>query len=158
MRAGLEAVAYAPCFAVMAGYPDVPAPAWPACACPTTPTSRGSPTTARSADASSGGTVLVLHATAAFTRRRYDDPPAAIVADLLRAASAVVPGAERPAWTDHQRWRYALAEAPHPARALPVADGLVLAATASGARRRPAGERVPLGAGGRSRAAGRADR
>lgn len=73
------------------------------------------------------GTVLVLHATASFTRRRYDDPSAAIVADLLRAAAAVVPGAEAPAWTGHQRWRYALVEVPYPDRALLVTDGLVLA-------------------------------
>jgi renalase len=126
MRDGLEAVSYAPCFAVMAGYPDAPAPAWPGVRLPDHPDLAWIANDGAKRDASSGGTVLVLHATAAFTRRRYDDPPAAIVADLLRAASAVVPGAERPAWTDHQRWRYALAEAPHPARALPVADGLVL--------------------------------
>jgi predicted NAD/FAD-dependent oxidoreductase len=126
MRADLEAVAYAPCFAVLAGYPDAPAPAWPGVRLPDHPDLAWIANDGAKRYAGSDGTVLVLHATPAFTRRRYDDPPAAVVADLLRAASAVVPWAARPAWTDHQRWRYALAEAPHPERALRVADGLVL--------------------------------
>jgi predicted NAD/FAD-dependent oxidoreductase len=132
LRDGLEAVAYAPCFAVMAGYPDAPAPAWPGVRLPDHPDLAWIANDGTKRDASGGGSVLVLHATADFTRRRYDDPPSAIVADLLRAASAVVPWAERPAWTDHQRWRYAQAEAPHPARALRVADGLVLCGDAFG--------------------------
>lgn len=126
LRAGLEAVSYAPCFAVMAGYPDAPAPAWPGVRLPDHPDLAWIANDGAKRDAGGDGTVLVLHATPAFTRRRYDDPPAAVVADLLRAASAVVPWAERPAWTDHQRWRYALAEAPHPERALLAAQGLVL--------------------------------
>jgi len=126
VRAGLADVTYAPCFAVMAGYPDVPAPAWPGVRLPDHPDLAWIANDGAKRDPGSGGTVLVLHATPGFTRRRYDDPPVAIVTDLLRAASAVAPWAEHPAWTDHQRWRYALAEAPHPARALAVADGLVL--------------------------------
>ncbi|MFU8887352.1 MAG: NAD(P)/FAD-dependent oxidoreductase [Trueperaceae bacterium] len=127
MRDGLEAVTYAPCFAVMAGYPDAPAPAWPGVRLPDHPGLAWIASDGDKRDAGGAGTVLVLHATPTFTRRRFDDPPAANVADLLRAASAVVPWAERPAWTDHQRWRYALAEAPHPERALQPAPGLVLA-------------------------------
>ncbi len=126
LRDGLEGVAYAPCFAVMAGYPYVPAPAWPGVRLPDHPDLAWIANDGAKRDAGGGGTVLVLHATADFTRRRYDDPPGAVVADLLRAASAVVPGAERPAWTDHQRWRYALAMTPHPERALLAAEGLVL--------------------------------
>lgn len=138
-HAALAAVAYAPCFALMAGYPGVAAPRWPGVRLPDHPDlawiandgakrgADGSATGGADGGSDGAGTVLVLHATASFTRRRYDDPPAAIVADLLRAASAVIPWAERPAWTDHQRWRYALAEAPHPASALLAADGLVLA-------------------------------
>ena len=125
-RAALATVAYAPCFAVMAGYPDAPAPAWPGVRLPDHPDLAWIANDGAKRGSEGGGTVLVLHATPAFTRQRYDDPPAAIVGDLLRAASAVVPWAERPAWTDHQRWRYALAKAPHPERALPVADGLIL--------------------------------
>jgi predicted NAD/FAD-dependent oxidoreductase len=125
-RAGLEAVTYAPCFAVLAGYPDVPAPGWPGVRLPAHPDLAWIANDGTKRHPRSGGTVLVLHATPAFTRQRFDDPPAAVVADLLRAASAAVPWAGRPAWTDHQRWRYALAEAPHPERALSVADGLVL--------------------------------
>ena len=126
VRDGLEAVAYAPCFAVMAGYREAQAPTWPGVRLPGHPDLAWIANDGAKRDPGGGGTVLVLHATPAFTRRRYDDPPATIVADLLRAASAVVPWAERPAWTDHQRWRFALAETPHPERALPVADGLVL--------------------------------
>ena len=126
MRAGVEAVTYAPCFAVLAGYPSVAAPDWPGVRLPDHPDLAWIANDGAKRDPGSDGAVLVLHATPAFSRRRFDDPPAAIVADLLRVASAVVPWAERPAWTDHQRWRYALAEAPHPERALSVADGLVL--------------------------------
>ena len=126
-RAALATVAYAPCFAMMAGYPGVAAPTWPGVRLPDHPDLAWIANDGAKRDADGGGTVLVLHATPSFTRRRYDDPPAAIVADLLRAASAVIPWAERPAWTDHQRWRYALVEVPHPASALLVADGLALA-------------------------------
>jgi predicted NAD/FAD-dependent oxidoreductase len=140
-HAALAAVAYAPCFAMMAGYPGVAAPTWPGVRLPDHPdlawiANDGAKRGAGGADGADGGTprgadgagtVLVLHATPSFTRLRYDDPPAAIVAGLLRAASAVIPWAGRPAWTDQQRWRYALVEAPHPASALLVADGLVLA-------------------------------
>jgi predicted NAD/FAD-dependent oxidoreductase len=132
VRSGLEAVTYAPCFAVMAGYPDAPAPSWAGVRLPDHPDLAWIANDGAKRNADGTGTVLVLHATAAFTRRRYDDPPATIVADLLRAAAAVAPWAERPAWTDHQRWRYALVEAPHPERALLAADGLVLAGDAFG--------------------------
>ena len=137
-RHALAAIAYAPCFAVMAGYPDAPAPAWPGVRLPDHPdlawiANDGSRRAAAGARAAAGGgTVLVLHATPAFTRRRYDDPPADVRRDLLRAAVAVVPWAERPAWVDHQRWRYALPERTHPAAAPMVADGLVLAGDAFG--------------------------
>jgi len=126
-RADLEAVTYAPCFAVMAGYPDVPAPSWPGVRLPDHPDLAWIANDGAKRTPGAYGTVLVLHATPSLTRRRFDDPPADVAADLLRAASSVVPWAERTAWRDHQRWRYARVEAPHAARALPVADGLVLA-------------------------------
>jgi renalase len=126
IRTELEDVVYAPCFAVMAGYADVAGPDWPGLRL------SHHPDLAWVAHDSSKrrhphGPVLVLHATPDFSRRRWDDPPADVVGDLLRAAAAVVPWAERPVWTDHQRWRYAQPERPHPAPALALGRGLVLA-------------------------------
>jgi predicted NAD/FAD-dependent oxidoreductase len=69
----------------------------------------------------------VFHATPDFSRRRWDDPPDAVIADLLGAANVVVPWASQPVWTDHQRWRYAQTERPHPQAALRLADGLFMA-------------------------------
>jgi len=125
-RSELEAVAYAPCYAVVAGYDAALAPDWPGVRL------AGHDDLAWVGHDSQKrpgphGTVLVLHATPAFSRRRYDDPPAEVVADLLRAATAVVPWADRPAWTDHQRWRYAQPERPHASPALALGQGLVLA-------------------------------
>jgi renalase len=125
-RSELEAVSYAPCLAVMAGYAGVTRPDWPGLRL------SQHPDLAWVAHDSSKRpdphhTVLVLHATPDFSRRRWDDPPELVVADLLRAATAVVPWAERPAWVDHQRWRYAQPERPHAAPALSLDHGLVLA-------------------------------
>jgi renalase len=101
-RAELEAVDYAPCLAVVAGYPDVDGPDWPGLRLPQ------HPDLAWVAHDSSKrrerhGTVLVLHATPNYSRRRWNDPAADVAADLLEAAAAVVPWAGSPAWTDHQR-------------------------------------------------------
>lgn len=59
-----------------------------------------------------GETLLVVQANDEWSVERYDDDPAANVADLAEHAAAIV-GDERladPAWTDHQGWRYALPE------------------------------------------------
>ena len=130
-RAELEAVTYAPCLAVMAGYVDVNGPDWPGLRLPQ------HPDLAWVAHDSSKrpdphGTVLVLHATPGYSKRRWDDPPELVVADLLRATTAVVPWAERPAWTDHQRWRYAQPERPHAGPAAALRPGLVVAGDAFG--------------------------
>jgi len=130
-RPDLRAVAYAPCFAVVAGYEGVEAPDWPGVRL------SGHPDLAwvghdSQKRAQPRGPVLVLHATPAFSRDRADAPPAATVAALLRAATDVVPWADRPLWSDHQRWRYALPERPHLAPALDLGDGLVLAGDAFG--------------------------
>ena len=132
-RAALATVAYAPCFAVMAGYPGVAAPAWPGVRLTDHPDLAWIANDGAKRGRVGGGTVLVLHATPSFTRRRYDDPPETVAADLLRAAAEVAPWAALPAWTDRQRWRFALPEVGHPAAAVQPAPGLVLAGDAFGA-------------------------
>lgn len=57
-----------------------------------------------------GETVLIVQAGPEWSAERYDDDPAANVADLADYAASIV-GDDRladPAWTDHQGWRYAL--------------------------------------------------
>ena len=59
-----------------------------------------------------GETLLVVQAGPEWSAERYDDDPAANVADLAVHTASIV-GDERladPAWTDHQGWRYALPE------------------------------------------------
>ncbi|MDZ5812192.1 NAD(P)-binding protein [Halorubrum sp. AD140] len=59
-----------------------------------------------------GETLLVVQAGHEWSVERYDDDPAANVADLADHAAAIV-GDDRlaaPDWTDHQGWRYALPE------------------------------------------------
>jgi renalase len=125
-RAELEAVVYAPCLAVMAGYGEETSPGWSGLRL-THHADLAWVAHDSSKRREPSATVLVLHATPGYSRRRWDDPPADVIADLLRSAAAVVPWAERPAWTDHQRWRYAQPERPHPAPALALDGGLVLA-------------------------------
>jgi renalase len=133
-RAELDALTYAPCFAVMAGYGRTAAPAWSGV------TVRNHPDLAWVAVDSgkrraASETVLVLHSTPAFARSRFGDEPAAIVRDLLSAATPLVPWAERAMWTDHQRWRYALPERTFPSAALHLGEGLVLCGDAFGGGR-----------------------
>jgi len=129
--AELASVGYAPCFTVIAGYPEAEAPGWPGLHLSDHPDLAwiGNDGSKRPA---SDGTVLVLHATPAFSREHFDDAVVDNVRPLLRAAAEVVPWADRPAWTDHQRWRYARPEHRHPAPALLAGPGLVLAGDAFG--------------------------
>jgi predicted NAD/FAD-dependent oxidoreductase len=137
-RAALASVRYAPSFAVMAGYPEVALPDWPAVQVREHPVlswiandagkRRRDPTAPASA-------VLVLHATAAYARARFDDPLEAVGDALLAAAAEVVPWAGAPAWRDVHRWRYALAEAPLPEAVRVLAPGLVAAGDGFGGAR-----------------------
>lgn len=124
--AELASVSYAPCFTVIAGYPEAEAPDWPGLHLNDHPDLAwiGNDGSKRPA---SDGAVLVLHATPAFSRERFDDAAVDNVRHLLRAATELVPWADHPAWTDHQRWRYARPEHAHPAQALMAGPGLVLA-------------------------------
>jgi renalase len=59
-----------------------------------------------------GESLLVVQANHDWSVARYDDDPAANVADLAAHAADLI-GDERlvdPAWSDHQGWRYALPE------------------------------------------------
>lgn len=143
-RSELNAVRYLPAFAIMAGYETVRPPdaigvrledhpdvAW--IAVDSGKRARG----ARPGDASTVPypTVLVLHSTAPFAQRRFDDPHDRVAADLLDAARAVFPWAATPDWHDVHRWRYAMVDAPLRQRARSVGDGLVLAGDAFGSGR-----------------------
>lgn len=143
-RSELDAVRYAPSFAVMAGYEHVRAPdavgvrledhpdlRWIA----VDSSKRAHDTRAGDTPATTYPTVLVLHSTPAFARRRFDDVRDVVAADLLDAARAVFPWASTPDWHDVQRWRYAMVETPVPERARDLGDGLVLAGDAFGAAR-----------------------
>lgn len=131
--AALALVRYAPCFAVLLRARTATPPDWPAVRVLDHPDlawiaydggKRHGPRRE--------GTVLVAHATPAFTRDRFDDAPGAITADLLRAVGAVVPWAARPDDVVLHRWRYAQVERPHPAPFASLAPGLVLAGDAFG--------------------------
>jgi predicted NAD/FAD-dependent oxidoreductase len=143
-RSELDAVRYVPSFAVMAGYEGVQAPdavgvrledhpdlAW--IAVDSSKRARG--TRAGDTSTTPHPTVLVLHSTPAFARRRFDDAHDQVAADLLAAAQGVFPWASSPDWHDVHRWRYALVEAPLHDRARSLGDGLVLAGDAFGAAR-----------------------
>jgi predicted NAD/FAD-dependent oxidoreductase len=59
-----------------------------------------------------GESVLVVQASPEWSSERYDDPPEQNINDLAEQAAEIV-GDERltePDWTDHQGWRYALAD------------------------------------------------
>ena len=132
----LERIAFDPCFAVLAGYDDAPSPAWPAVRV------EGHPDLAwvahdgsRRAAAGARPTVLVLHATPAFSRAHLETPREAVADALLEAATALAPWADRPTWRDVHRWRYARPVAAHPEPYLAAAPGLVVAGDAFGSDR-----------------------
>ena len=79
--------------------------------------------------------MLVLHATPSFTRAHLEAPHDDVADALLKAASALVPWADRPDWRDVHRWRYARPVAAHPERYLAAAPGLVVAGDAFGSDR-----------------------
>jgi hypothetical protein len=127
----LDAVRYAPCFAVMAGYPERDAPDWPALR----PADHDEIAWIARDDTKRedrSTSVLVVHSTGAYARARFDDPADAVALDLLSSASRIVSWADRPTWRDVRRWRYALTEQVHPDPWLQVEDGLALAGDAFG--------------------------
>ncbi|MFB6154002.1 MAG: NAD(P)/FAD-dependent oxidoreductase [Halodesulfurarchaeum sp.] len=68
-----------------------------------------------------GETLLIVQASGWWSEEHYDAPPADVISALAEEAASIM-GDDRlvdPAWTDHQRWRYALPEtriAPGPVR------------------------------------------
>lgn len=132
-RRRLEAVAYAPCHAVAVGFAGVEAPPWPGVQLPEHPDLAwmANDSSRRHPDARDRVTV-VLHGSAGFSRRRFDDPAEAVVAALLDAAAALLPWDADPAWWYHHRWRYALPEHTLGERTMEVAPGLLLAGDAFG--------------------------
>jgi renalase len=132
----LATIAFEPCFAVLAGYEGAAPQPWPGVRV------EGHPDLAwvahdgsRRARRDGGATVLVVHATPAFTRTHFDAPHDAVADALLRAATDLVPWADRPAWRDVHRWRYARPIATHAQRCLTAAPGLIVAGDAFGSDR-----------------------
>jgi predicted NAD/FAD-dependent oxidoreductase len=137
-RAALASVRYAPSFAVMAGYPDVALPDWPAVQVrdhPVLSWIANDASKRRRAPTAPTSAVLVLHATAAYAGARFDDPLDAVGDALLAAAAELVPWAGAPGWRDVHRWRYALAETPLPEAVRVLAPGLVAAGDGFGGAR-----------------------
>ena len=135
-RAQLAAVSYAPCHALAAGFTAVAEPAWRGVRLTDHPELAWiANDTSKRRDAGSGALTLMLHATPAFTRRRYDDIPDAIARDLLSAASTLLPWVTDPDWTYHHRWRYAQPERTLPEPALALSEGLTVCGDAFGAGR-----------------------
>jgi renalase len=111
--AGLEELAgtasraaYDPCWALVAGYPDANPPTWRGVFVERGPLSFLCHDSSKRHDPT--GTVLVAHATGAWTRAHWDDDPARVTGELV-AATVRVAGrwAAEPAWTSHRRWAYA---------------------------------------------------
>lgn len=133
----LAALEFEPCFAVLAGYDDVAPPPWPAVRV------EGHPDLAwvandgsrRGPGGGAGPTVLVLHATPTFTRTHMDAPHDDVAQALLGAATELVPWADRPAWRDVHRWRYARPVTSRPEPYLMAAPGLLVAGDAFGSDR-----------------------
>jgi renalase len=109
--AGLAATAaraaYDPCWALVAGYPQAAPPTWRGLFV------RDDRVLSWVAHDSSKrrdppATVLVAHATGAWSRARFDADPGQVTAELVGATARVAGRwAARPAWTSHQRWPYA---------------------------------------------------
>lgn len=127
VASALDAVAFDPCWAVIAGYPPEAAPPWRGVQV------EGDPVVAWVAHDSGKRTdpeetVLVLHSTPELAHAFGRDRPDEAAPRLLAAAAEALGGwIEAPRWRDHQRWRYALARTPHPEACLPAGEGLVLA-------------------------------
>ena len=135
-RAQLAAVSYAPCHALAAEFTAVTGPDWRGVRLPDHPDLAWiANDTSKRRGAGSGELTLMLHATPAFTRRRYDDVPDAIAGDLLSAASALLPWVTDPDWTYHHRWRYAQPERMLPEPALALSASLTVCGDAFGASR-----------------------
>jgi renalase len=133
VRDRVEAVTYAPCHAVAAGFVGVDDPPWPGVQLPEHPDLAWvANDTSRRDDRSSAGVTLVLHATPGYSRRRFDDPAETVVADLVDAVRELLPWDAEPTWTHHHRWRYAQPEYTLPEPALALAPGLALAGDAFG--------------------------
>lgn len=136
LAAALAAVRYAPCLAVMAAFPG-------RLALPDTIQPKEGPIGWAARDSAKPGRAAerecwVVHATPAWSREHFDEPPAAVIAALLAALGA--PHDVPPIHAEMHRWRYALVEAPlgapclwDPARQLGVAGDGCLAARAEAA-------------------------
>ncbi len=133
----LAAIEFEPVFAVLAGYEGAAPPPWPGVRV------EGHPDLAwvahdgsrRGAAGGRGPMVLVVHATPAFTRAHLDAPHDEVADALLRAATALAPWADRPAWRDVHRWRYARPVATLSEPYLAAAPGLLVAGDAFGSDR-----------------------
>ena len=111
-RGALGAVAFAPCFTVIAGYTQDRAPEW-----------RGVTVEEdavlswvahdSSKRAAPEETVLVLHSTPEFARAHFDDDPKEVEQRMLHAARPLGDWIPEPLWTDGQRWRYSMVTEPY---------------------------------------------
>ena len=59
-----------------------------------------------------GESVLVAQMSPAWTRSHFEEPPEALLPEIMRQVRTLLPGVEtQPDWWDSQRWRYAHPEA-----------------------------------------------
>src|SRR6266508_2045302 len=98
--------AYDPCWALVAGYPAAAPPTWRGVFVDGGPLSFLCHDSSKRHDPA--GTVLVAHATGAWTRAHWGDDPARVTSELVAATARVCGSwAAAPAWTSHQRWAHA---------------------------------------------------
>lgn len=119
----LDAVCFAPCLTLIAGYTGQDAPEWRG-----VQVANGGPLAWVACDNSKrpgrpAETVLVLHATPEVSEQYLETPDEA-TSLLLRALEPFGKDLTTPAWTQLQRWRYAMVTKPHPEPYLQGGEGL----------------------------------
>lgn len=108
-----DEVVMAPCWAVMAQFPESPGLEFDALVPPVGPLARLIKNSSKPERSAEGGETWVLHASAEWSRAHLELTPEAVVPQVMDAFFATT-GARKvePSFTKAHRWRYALTEKP----------------------------------------------
>lgn len=125
VEGALTRVFFAPCFALITGFPSFKRPHWQGVLF------EDDRVLAWAAHDSSkrpraDGTVVVLHSSPAFAESSLEAAPAAVEERMLGAVVPLAGWLAEPDWRVLHRWRYARATAPYGSRCLAAGNGLVL--------------------------------